>query len=472
MAAGCRYTPAVSKGVLIVEDEVHQANALQGLLELDGYAVDTCHDGTSAFKQLQEGYELVLCDLRLPDMDGIELFRRSTEALGDDAPTFVILTAYGTVATAREALKAGVFDYITKPVDPTDLEALVKNIQERRRLRRENRELRGAVARLGLEERFLGKAPAFSDMIALAKNAAASEATILIRGESGTGKELVAELIHTSSPRVRGPFIKVNCGAIPETLLEAELFGHEQGAFTDARRARKGRFELAQNGTIFLDEVGEMSPALQVKLLRVLQERELERLGGQGSVIALDIRVLAATNRDLEAMVRAGTFREDLYYRINVITIDVPPLRERAGDVRLLAEAFCARFSHKNAKDFRGLAPDTVTCLQSHDWPGNARELENVIERAVVMGDGQLLLPSHLSDLGVWGSDTSDDLIDLAVETRISLDDFERELISQALERTSRNVTQAARMLGITRRTLQYRMEKHAIAKDAADSAS
>jgi DNA-binding NtrC family response regulator len=461
----------VPTGILVVEDEVHQAKALQGLLALSGHTVDYCHDGASALKATPQ-YSLVLCDLRLPDMDGIELYRRVRESLGDAAPVFVIMTAYGTVETAREALKAGVYDFVTKPVDPTELEVMVNNVQERERLRQENQELRGAVEGGGIEERLLGSAPAFLEMVELAKAAAESEATILIRGESGTGKELVAELIHSSSPRAEGAFVKVNCGAIPEALLEAELFGHEQGAFTDARRARKGRFELANGGTIFLDEIGEMSPALQVKLLRVLQERELERLGGQGTVISLDIRLVAATNRDLEAMVRAGTFRQDLFYRINVIAVDVPPLRERAGDVRMLAEAFCARYSHKNAKSFRGLASETVARLEAHDWPGNVRELENAIERGVVMGDreSRLLLPQHLLDLGTQVTGTSDDLIDLAVETRITLDDFERELISQALDRTERNVTRAAQLLGITRRTLQYRMEKHAIAKESGDS--
>ncbi len=463
-------------GVLIVEDEVHQAKALQGLLELDGHGVDLCHDGASALARFADhGYELILCDLRLPDMDGIEIFRRARQSLGDDAPTFVILTAYGTVESAREALKAGVYDYITKPVDPTDLGALVNIVQERRRLRRENLELTKAVGKRSLGERIIGEAPPFQEMLELAKNAAKSEATILIRGESGTGKELVAELLHNSSLRAKGPFVKVNCGAIPAPLLEAELFGHEAGAFTDARRARKGRFELANTGTIFLDEIGEMAPALQVKLLRVLQERELERLGGQGKVIPLDIRLLAATNRDLESMVKDGTFREDLYYRINVITVEVPPLRERIGDVRLLANAFCASFAGKNGKEFRGLADATVAKLEEHDWPGNVRELENVIERAVVLGQGDLLHPEHLAELGLdlgW-SGSNDDLIDLAVETRIPLEKFEREIIAQALERTLRNVTQAAKLLGITRRTLQYRMEKHAIKKDdAADARS
>jgi two-component system response regulator HydG len=461
------YTRRVAAAVLIVEDEVHQARALQGLLELDGHEVDLAHDGAAALAQVvKRPYELVLCDLRLPDQDGLEIFRRVRERLGQAVPTFVIMTAYGTVETARLALKGGVFDYITKPVDPTELAALVDHVSERARLRRENEQLSQEVDRRSIHERLIGASPPFAEMRELAEAAAESEATILIRGESGTGKELVAELVHAVSPRRDGPFVKVNCSAIPEPLLEAELFGHERGAFTDARRSRKGRFERANGGTIFLDEVGDMSTALQVKLLRVLQEREVERLGGQGKVIPLDIRLVAATNRDLDAMVKAGTFREDLFYRINVITIEVPPLRDRVGDLELLATQFCLRFSEKNSKTFTGISPPALEKLRRHDWPGNVRD---VVERAVVLGQGPQLLPSHLGAFDRAGSKPtgSDDLIEVALDSTLPLEAFEREIILQALERTDRNVTQAARLLGITRRTLQYRMEKHDISKEA-----
>ncbi|MCO5167263.1 MAG: sigma-54 dependent transcriptional regulator [Planctomycetes bacterium] len=462
--------------VLIVEDEGAQARALRGHLEADGHEVLVAEDGATALGHLDRGLDLVLCDLRLPDMDGLEIFRRVREALGDDSPTFVILTAYGTVESARAALKSGVYDYLTKPVDPTELTFLIKNVLDQRRLRRENRELSRAAGKASIGERLRGQSEPFRAMVELARNAAESEATILIRGESGTGKELVAELIHASSPRARGPFVKVNCGAIPETLLEAELFGHERGAFTDARKARKGRFELAHGGTIFLDEIGEMSPALQVKLLRVLQERELERIGGQGQVIPLDIRLMAATNQDLETMVREGTFREDLYYRINVITIPVPPLRERPGDVELLAGHFCARFTARNKKAFRGISPEAMERLRAHRWPGNVRELENVVERAVVLGQGEWIRPEHLVDGseamrppsdGPRRASSGDQLVRSALDSGTPLDQWERELIRKALERTGGNVTQAARLLGLTRRTLQYRIEKHRIGKDA-----
>ena len=467
-----------SPRVMVVEDEVTQAKGLQGLLQLEGLDVRVCETGRDAVSEaLDTTWDLILCDLRLPDMDGLEVHRKLREARGDEAPSFVIMTAYGTVESAREALKAGVYDYLTKPVDSTELTFMVRNVLDKRRLREENLALSQQMASPSLAERLIGESDTFLATVELARNAAESEATILIRGESGTGKELIAELIHQASPRNEGPFVKVNCGAIPEALLEAELFGHEEGAFTDARRARKGRFEVADGGTIFLDEIGEMSPAIQVKLLRVLQERHLERLGGQGKTIALDIRLVAATNRDLEAMVAAGTFREDLYYRINVITIKLPPLRDRPGDVELLADYFCRRFTRGNSKGFRGLSPAALEHLRHHDWPGNVRELENVIERAVVLGQGQWLQPDHLSDLNrpptrapalAVGPVDPSQLVDLVLERQTPLEDFERAMIERALKRCEGNVSQAARMLGLTRRTMQYRMEKHGV--DKADS--
>ncbi|MCO5167264.1 MAG: sigma-54 dependent transcriptional regulator [Planctomycetes bacterium] len=456
--------------MLIVEDVRVQAMHLRRILERDGHHVETCERAAAALAALgSRAFDIVLTDLRLPGGDGeagegggLALFRQCREALGEDAPTFVIVTAYGTVESAREALRSGVHDYITKPVDPTELSNLVGNILEYRRLRRENRELSQAVAARRIEEKLIGQSVPFLSMIELAKAAAGSEATILIRGESGTGKELIAELVHAASPRAKGPFVKVNCGAIPEPLLEAELFGHEQGAFTDARQARKGRFELASGGTIFLDEIGEMSPTLQVKLLRVLQERELERLGGQGQVIPLDIRLLAATNRDLEGMIREGSFREDLYYRINVITIHAPPLRERRGDIELLANAFCARFNEKNKKAFKGISPQALELLRRYHWPGNVRELENVIERAVVLGRGEWILPEHLPDPLKQATARRDagDFAERVLDAGIGLEDFSRLMIQRALEATGGNVSQAARKLGLTRRTLQYRLGK------------
>jgi two-component system, NtrC family, response regulator HydG len=454
--------------VLIVEDVRVQALHLRRILERDGHQVETCSDLTTAAAALAtRAFDLVLTDLHLADGgDGLALFKQMRETAGEEAPTFVIVTAYGTVESARDALRSGVYDYITKPVDPTELANLVGNVLEYRRLRRENRELSQAVAARRVEEKLIGQSVPFLSMIELARAAAGSEATILIRGESGTGKELIAELIHAASPRAKGPFVKVNCGAIPEPLLEAELFGHEQGAFTSANQARKGRFELASGGTIFLDEIGEMSPALQVKLLRVLQERELERLGGQGQVIPLDIRLLAATNRDLEEMIRSAQFREDLYYRINVITIHAPPLRERRGDIELLANHFCARFNEKNKKGFKGISPAALELLRRYHWPGNVRELENVIERAVVLGRGEWIAPEHLPEPLRQATARKDagDFAERVLDAGIGLEEFGKQLIDRALESTSGNVSQAARKLGLTRRTLQYRL-----GKDVAD---
>ena len=471
----------MSGRILVVDDEPSMAGSLEALLSGAGWSVDVAGSGGEALARAAGDVGLVLCDLRLPDMDGLEVFERLRAARGEDAPVFVILTAYGTVSGARDALKAGVFDYLTKPIEADELLFVVQRGLDQRRLRLENRELSRAVGGGEIGERLVGRSPAFLEMLELARAAARSEATVLIRGESGTGKELVAELIHAESARAQGPLVRVNCGAIPEPLLEAELFGHERGAFTDARRARKGRFELAQGGTIFLDEVGEMSAALQVKLLRVLQERQVERLGGQGRAIPLDLRVIAATHQDLEAMVREGTFREDLYYRIDVVSIQVPPLRERPEDVGLLARTFCARFAAKNRKPVRGLSAAALARLQAHRWPGNVRELENALERAVVLGAGEWLEPGDL-ELGAAAAPTptagaarprghAELLVEEALAQGRRLEELERDLIVEALRRTRGNVTQAARLLGLTRRTLQYRVEKHGLEDEPAGRA-
>jgi two-component system response regulator HydG len=460
--------------VLIVEDVRTQAIFLQRVLEADGHEVTSARDVQGALTELARGgIDLAITDLCLEEgHDGIQLFRLAKEQFGAAAPSFVILTAHGTVEAAREALQAGVYDFLTKPVDPTELSVIVKNASDYRRLREENRALVQAVAVQSVRERLIGNSRAFMSVIELAQAAAESEATILIRGESGTGKELIAELIHAASPRAGKTLVKVNCGAIPENLLEAELFGHEKGAFTDAHQARQGRFEVANGGTIFLDEIAEMTPALQVKLLRVLQERELERLGGQGKVIRLDVRLVAATNRDLETSIREGEFREDLYYRLNVITIHAPPLRERSGDVELLANHFCARFTEKNRKAFRRISALALELLRRHSWPGNVRELENVIERAVVLGQGEEILPSHLPNtLTASPRATAENVLREAVaqalDGEISMEEFARHVIQRTLSRQRGNVTKASRALGITRRALQYRMDRDGIPRPA-----
>jgi DNA-binding NtrC family response regulator len=460
--------------VLVVEDVRSQALFLRRLIEVEGHEVVTVSDARSALEALEgEAFDVVLTDLRLNreeegSPDGIALFRLAQDMLGSETPSFVILTAHGTVETAREALRAGVYDFLTKPVDPTELAALIRNAAELRRLHEEHRALTQAVAVQRVREKLIGSSTAFQRVLELARAAAGSEATILVRGESGTGKELLAELIHAASRRADGPFVKVNCGAIPENLLEAELFGHEEGAFTSAHQSRKGRFEVASGGTIFLDEIAEMSPALQVKLLRVLQERELERLGGQGETIPLDLRLVAATNRDLEGMVREGTFREDLYYRVNVIALQAPPLRERHGDVELLANHFCARFTEKNRKQFRQISPEALQLLRGYPWPGNVRELENVIERAVVLGRGEVIEPAHLPATvrerkQVGAEEVLGSAIDHVLDEALPLEAFLSQVIEGALRRHGGNVSRTASALGMTRRALQYRMNRDGI---------
>ncbi|MEZ6184260.1 MAG: sigma-54 dependent transcriptional regulator [Planctomycetota bacterium] len=451
--------------VLVVEDMRVQAHLLRRLLEREGYAVDVASDVESGVEALlSRDYDLVLADMVMDgERDGLELYRRGQSLFGAQAPTVVILTAYGTVESAREALRAGVYDYLTKPVDHRELSVVVQHALEHERLTRENRELNRAKAAREARSRLVGSSPSFLRTLRFVEEAAPTGSSVLLLGESGTGKERVAELVHAMSPRAAGPLIPVNCAAIPEPLLEAELFGHEAGAFTDARRARRGKFEQGQGGTVFLDEVGEMSPKLQVKLLRVLQERQVERLGAGGKSVPVDFRLIAATNRDLAAEVRAGRFREDLYYRINVISIELPPLRQRAGDVELLAEWFRERFNEKNEKAFRGFRSDALRMLSRYGWPGNVRELENVIERAVVLGAGEWISPEHLPLVVRMAPEPEAPLTDLlryALDDGLSLEDVAQLVIDQALADAGGNVSQAARTLGVTRRTLDYRLRR------------
>jgi len=453
--------------VLVVEDMRVQAHLLRRLLKREGYEVDVAMDvGSGVEALLSRDYDLVLADMVMEgERDGLELYERTQSLFGAQAPTVVILTAYGTVESAREALRAGVYDYLTKPVDHRELSVVVKHALEHERLMRENRELNRAKAAREARGRLVGSSPSFQRTLRYVEEAAPTGSSLLLLGESGTGKERVAELVHAMSPRAAGPWIPVNCAAIPEPLLEAELFGHEEGAFTDARRARRGKFEQAHGGTVFLDEVGEMSPKLQVKLLRVLQERQIERLGGSGQVVPVDFRLIAATNRDLAAEVRGGHFREDLYYRINVISIELPPLRQRLGDVELLAEFFRERFNAKNETAFRGFSPEALRLLSRYGWPGNVRELENVIERAVVLGQGEWILPEHLPKVIHQSPEPEAPLVDLlryALDDGLSLEQVSSLVIAQALEDSKGNVSQAARQLGVTRRTLDYRLQRDA----------
>jgi DNA-binding NtrC family response regulator len=456
------------KDILIIEDEASMATLYEDFFTELGYVPRIAQTGAEALELLfRDEFSVVISDLILPDQHGLEIFRRvKKHKLEKVSPAWVMITGHASFNNAVEVIKEGVDHYFEKPIDLQELEIFVARCVESYKTRFQNWRYRNREKKQVIQDRLIGRSRHFREMLSISKIAAASEATILIRGESGTGKELIAELIHSVSPRSSGSFVKVNCAAIPENLLEAELFGHEKGAFTDAHRLRKGKFELANGGTIFLDEIGDMTPNLQVKLLRILQERELERLGG-GETIPLDIRLVAATNCDLEEKIKTGEFREDLYYRINVITINVPSLRERArDDILLLVSHFLTKFNSKNKKLFTEIGEETQDLLARYKWPGNVRELENVIERAVVLGTGTELLPMHLPPTIREQQPIDEDVIDKILEQEMSMDTVERELIKRALERSGGNISLAARKLGLSRRTLQYRLKEKKYTKN------
>jgi len=447
--------------VLIVDDNRQTALALQKNLRVEGYEADVAASAAEALELLQgNDYAAVVADLRMPQMSGIELCEHVRQRSPETE--VIILTAYGTINSAVEAVKKGAIDYLTKPVDFDRLFAILRRVFELRRLRAENRALRQQIEAEKKSQRLIGVSPAMAKVMETIRTVAPSDATVLIRGESGTGKELVATAIHQLSPRADRPLVKVNCAAIPETLLEDELFGHERGAFTGAHAQRKGRFELAHGGTIFLDEIAEMTTALQAKLLRVLQEREFERVGGSETIL-VDVRVVASTNRDIEKEVREGRFREDLYYRINVVPIHLPPLRERREDIPILADHFLRLYAARNRRPLKSLTRRAVEKLVAYNWPGNVRELENCIERACVMAQGEVLDADDLVLNPELGQPEHDKVASELIGEGFCLEDFERRLIEASLKRTGGNQSKAARLLGLTRRTLQYRIEKYGI---------
>jgi len=447
--------------ILIVDDDRQTATALQKNLQVEGYAAETAFTPPDALAALASThFAVVITDLRMTEMSGIELCQEIRSLYPDT--DVVILTAYGTIQTAVEAVKHGAIDYLTKPVDTDHLINILKRIFELQKLSDENRSLRQQIQAERQSTRLIGSSRAMVKVLDVIRTVAPTDSTVLIRGESGTGKELAAAAVHQLSHRASQPFIKVNCAAIPETLLEDELFGHERGAFTGAHTRRKGRFEAAHRGTIFLDEIAEMSPALQAKFLRVLQEREFERVGGSETIL-VDVRVIASTNRNLEADVRDGRFREDLYYRINVVPIQLPPLRERREDILVLANHFLERFADRNQKSLAGISPEAQKRLLAYNWPGNVRELENAIERAAVMAPGDRI---EATDIAVNPDITRlahDDVASRLVQEGFAIEDFERKLIEASLAKTGGNQSRAAELLGLTRRTLQYRIEKYNI---------
>ncbi len=448
----------MSKGrILVVDDEAAARSALAELLRAEGYEVETAGDAFKAFGRLGEFTpELVLSDLNMPGMDGVELLRKLRE-YSAELPV-VLMTAFAGVETAVTAMHEGATDYLTKPLNTDELLIVLARCLESGKLRREASELSRRLERYSFES-IVGSSPEMQRVFKTVAQIAPSRATVLITGESGTGKELVAAAIHQHSPRAGGPFVKLHCAALAESLLESELFGHERGAYTGADRKREGRFELAHGGTLFLDEIGEISPSTQVKLLRVLQEREFERVGGD-QTLRVDVRVVAATNRDLEERVSAGKFREDLFFRLNVISLTLPSLRERPTDVPALAMHFLERYARENRKAVTRISDDVLNLLASYTWPGNVRELENVIERAVVLAGGESLELSHLpSELGVVTRRSGAPAIPGA-----TMDELERYAILKTMESVGGSTSRAAEMLGVSVRKIQYKLQEYGAA--------
>ena len=474
-----RHDPARQRVVLVVDDDRVGLESLSEAVTEMGYRAVGAPNGAAALRALDgEHVDLVLTDLRMPDMDGIELLSRVRQR---DSTIFVMLvTAFATVGTAVEAMKRGAFNYIMKPIDLDQLKAHLQTAFGAQDLLLENILLRERIQHLSAANDLIGSSFAMRRVVELINQVADTQSTIMIRGESGTGKELVANAIHRRSRRAKGPFVKVNCAALSESLLESELFGHEEGAFTGAIRQRQGRFELAHGGTIFLDEVSELAATTQAKLLRVLQNREFERLGGS-QTIAVDVRVLAATNADLEARVEAGTFRRDLYFRLNVVPIYLPPLRSRSEDIPLFVHMFIRRYAERNAKDVAGISPQAIQRLMGHTWPGNVRELENCIERMVVTSTKRILdvddLPPETfppvpggatpatEGPGAVPADGTGAPGAKASLAGLSLREIEERAIRETLDATGGNRTEAARILGLGLATLHRRIEEYGIAR-------
>ena len=441
--------------ILIVDDDPEMRSLISDLLNDRGHQVTTTHSGKEALTLLsKQTFEVILTDLRMPEMDGIDLLREVKQIPA--MPNVVLMTAFGTVETAIEAMKQGAYDYLTKPVKSDELVRVVERAVREATLRQEVSRLRREVSQEYSFHKIIGKSKAMRSLFDLIRRVSDSSTNLLITGESGTGKELAAKAIHYNSPRRDAAFVPVNCAAIPEALLESELFGHVRGAFTDAKSDKRGLFEEANGGTLFLDEISELPLILQAKLLRAIQEREIRRVGATRST-TVDLRIIAATNFKLLEEVQAKRFREDLYYRLNVIEIEIPPLRERKEDILLLVESFLAKYSKPNKKDVNTITPSALVLLVDYAWPGNVRELENVIERAVTLCQGDSVvaedLPPLIQDVG--GNRKA---IEDAVERVLSLEEVEKAYLLRILEKTGGNKYQAAQLLGIDRKTLYRKL--------------
>ncbi len=438
--------------ILIVDDDRAHRTMLRTLLSGWGYQVTEAADGSEAIDEVGKGpFDLVLMDIRMAVVSGLEALAE-IKALNPAIPV-VLMTAYASVETAVDALKKGAYDYLIKPLDFDELKLALNRAMEHSSLRKENLQLRENLGTLFDRRSIIGRSEIITNLLDTVAQIAPTEASVLLTGESGTGKEMIAGAIHFNSMRKEGPFIKINCAALTETLLESELFGHERGSFTGADRRKEGKFKQADHGTLFLDEVSEMSLAMQVKLLRVLQERELTRVGGE-EVIKVDVRIIAATNRDLLQEIEAGRFRDDLFYRLNVITLNVPALRERREDIPLLAHQFLTMFAEKNRKPLKGFTPQAMDHMLRHDWPGNVRELMNSIERGVVLSRGEYL---DTPDLALVVRPSAAQIPDIQGQP---LEEVEKAAILRTLEQANGNKSETARRLGITRRTLHQKLKK------------
>jgi len=445
--------------ILIVEDEEKLRRVLELQLRSAGYEVDLAGAAEDALKQIDRA-DLVITDLRLPGMSGLDLL--SSIRRQNTRTPIIAMTAFGTVETAVEAMKMGAFDFLLKPFSLDHLTAVVNKALDVRALQDENRQLREELGRRYQFDNIIGRSPAMREIFAAIDRVAPTRATVLLAGESGVGKDLIARAIHFHSPRCERPFVKINCSAIPENLMESELFGYEKGAFTGANTAKPGKFEQADTGTVFLDEIGDVPASVQVKLLRILQEREFERLGSS-KTRHIDVRVIAATNADLRAALEQGTFREDLYYRLNVVPLNIPPLRERKEDIPFLAEQFVKRLAPANGSPVESITDAAIQRLMSYHWPGNVRELENVIERSLVLCTGTVLdAPDIRLDTSPRAA-RQEQAGTYSLPEGMTLDEFEQAIIREALQRAQGNKSQAARLLGLTRNALRYRLTQMGI---------
>ena len=441
--------------ILIVDDESNARAALSEILREDGYATETAADGFKALGKLDEfSPDVILTDLKMPGLDGIAFMEKARTA--SPGTVFVVMTAFGTISSAVEAMKKGAENYLLKPLDPEALGAVVDRAMEKARLMQEARRLRERLRERNAFSHIVSADPKMQTVLELVAQVGPSKASVLITGESGTGKELIAEAIHLASPRAKAPFVRLHCAALSESLLESELFGHERGAFTGAVGRREGRFRQADGGTLFLDEIAEVSSAVQVKLLRFLQEKTFERVGGN-ETLKVDVRIIAATNRDLGAEIKRGTFREDLFYRLNVVTVELPPLRDRRGDIPALASFFLRHYAAENGRTLETFADDALATLLEYRWPGNVRELENVVERAVVLCDGPQIERKHLPPSVVPSAERGG----APPIPGSTIADLERYAILKTLEACGGSTSKAATVLGVSPRKIQYKLHEY-----------